>query len=248
MIVTCPACETRYVVPDAVVGSAEGRRVRCASCGNVWQFSPEAEAIHEAIAEATAAAEAAAVATAPSAPTATPSQVPPLRAERRGEPPPRSPGPVAVARPSVSVQVAGAARRRLARLGGLLLIVLGIAVVLLAIVGRDRIMALWPATAPVYQVLHLTETPGEGLQVTVKPTRTADALVISGEIVNSAGETRHIPKLRVALRDGSKAEVDAKVIDPPADSLPPGGTAQFTTTFEHPSITATGVAVTFAAQ
>ena len=248
MIVTCPACETRYVVADAVFTGAEGRRVRCASCGNIWQFSCEAEAIHEAIAEATAAAEAAAVASGPTTPTATPSQVPPpLRAERRAEPP-RSPGPMAVARPSIAVQIPGAARRRLARLVGLSLIVLAVVVVLAAMIARDRIMAWWPASVPVYQTLHLIAMPGAGLQVTVKPTRTADALVITGDIVNSAGEARRIPKLRVALRDGSKTEVDAKVIDPPADTLPPGATAHFTTTFEHPSITATGVAVTFAAQ
>jgi len=34
----------------------------------------------------------------------------------------------------------------------------------------------------------------------------------------------------------------------PVASLAPGATAHFDTTFEHPSITATGVAVTFAAQ
>jgi hypothetical protein len=38
------------------------------------------------------------------------------------------------------------------------------------------------------------------------------------------------------------------VIDPPVVTLPPGATAHFDTVFEHPSITATGVAVTFAAQ
>ena len=41
MIIACPACATRYVVPDASVG-IEGRTVRCAKCRHSWhQDGPE---------------------------------------------------------------------------------------------------------------------------------------------------------------------------------------------------------------
>jgi predicted Zn finger-like uncharacterized protein len=41
MIIACPACSTRYVVPDEAIG-IDGRTVRCAKCKNSWfQDGPE---------------------------------------------------------------------------------------------------------------------------------------------------------------------------------------------------------------
>ncbi len=43
MFIQCPACSTRYEMPDGSI-KADGRKVRCASCKNVWQAYAEASA------------------------------------------------------------------------------------------------------------------------------------------------------------------------------------------------------------
>ena len=39
MILTCPACDTKYVVKDRAI-PPEGRKVRCASCKHSWHQDP----------------------------------------------------------------------------------------------------------------------------------------------------------------------------------------------------------------
>ena len=44
MILTCPACGTQYAVKDGAIPD-QGRKVRCASCGESWHQQPEGSEI-----------------------------------------------------------------------------------------------------------------------------------------------------------------------------------------------------------
>lgn len=86
MIIACPACATRYVVPDSAIG-LEGRTVRCAKCKHSWfQDGPE---LAEPIAAAYAAPAGGSEPTAPRPPRPAPAPAPaPPRAEPTAPPPP----------------------------------------------------------------------------------------------------------------------------------------------------------------
>ena len=93
MIISCPACATRYVVPDTAIG-VEGRTVRCAKCRHAWfQDGPELIAPAPAPDQAPAPAEPAPHAEAPPpppvpAPVAEPEPAPePVMAEPAAPPP-----------------------------------------------------------------------------------------------------------------------------------------------------------------
>ena len=157
-------------------------------------------------------------------------------------------GPRVPPRSLAETEFATANRQRAARVLGLGVLAAALGAVVIAVVARDSIEEMWPSTVRVYQAFGLVDAPSTGLEVAVTQRRTVDTLIVDGDIVNRAAAPRRIPPLRLALRDASRTEVDAKVIDPPAESLAPGATVHFTTVFEHPSMTATGVVASFAAE
>jgi hypothetical protein len=144
-------------------------------------------------------------------------------------------------------------QRRLRRRPAVGWIVLGAVFVLLAlavlvaIAARGEVVTTWPGAARLYALVGLPVQPsGPGLELDkIIPERTADGLVIEGDIINAGSTARDVPRLRVALRDPDDKETQFKIIDPPTARLGPGETAHFKTSFDHSDETAT-VKVSFA--
>ena len=93
MILTCPACQTKYVVKDGAIPPG-GRQVRCASCKHSWHQDPDEGAAHAASDPATEVAEAApATVDQPAFPTAeTPPPLDQIGSEAPPAPAPPPPG------------------------------------------------------------------------------------------------------------------------------------------------------------
>ncbi|GAA0270566.1 hypothetical protein GCM10009127_08330 [Alteraurantiacibacter aestuarii] len=90
MIIECPACATRYVVPDSAIG-VDGRTVRCAKCRHSWfQDGPALE-----LAEGASTAAAPPEQEPEPRPEPKPEPAPPPPAQRAAPPPPAARAPFA---------------------------------------------------------------------------------------------------------------------------------------------------------
>jgi len=239
MIVRCPICSTSYQVDPRALGP-NGRMVRCAQCSHTWHQAPPAEALAAAGAPAGAAAEGA----------AEPPPPPPFRAVEAPEPePPRLRGVLADAEDAGAHLPEEPPNRGYgATIGWVLLLVVIGGLVAAAIWQRDEVIAQWPASARVYQLLGLVKThPGDGLVLKTSVRRDdqngVPRLVIEGEVINSAPVALAVPKLKVELKDAAQRVVQTWTFSASTDRLLPGASVPFTTSVERPNESASEVRV-----
>lgn len=212
MIISCPTCGTRYTVGANSV-PPEGRKVRCAKCGNTWQQFPIAEI--------------------PDTPTAifddfeAPTEIRPVRPPpssrtdrlKTDAPPPRARGK----KRTIGWALFGIATAAI--LGGL-------------VWGRGFVAVLWPPSLLLYQTIGLAiEPPGAGLQLPpphaeLKTGEGASILLLDGQITNPSDRERRVPKLRVIPRGGDGAPLESWSIEPSHKALLPGEIATYHD--EHP--------------
>ena len=214
MILSCPSCKTRYIVPDSAIGPT-GRRVRCANCRYSWVQDPPALDLKTAVSADETAAE-------------PPVPAPPASAPRPGPPPPPSwteaePEPEPVQEDWAPSR---RPRRNRAKMWTIIAVIAGLlmvgAVVALQVFGLPEfVRRVW---LPVQNANALT--------INGRPERTRlasgqDLLILHGEITNTSDETQRVPQIRAELRDGQNNVVHSWSIAPPVRDLEPRRTVRF---------------------
>ncbi|MBB4152579.1 putative Zn finger-like uncharacterized protein [Sphingomonas jinjuensis] len=233
MILECPECRTRYLVPDSAIGG-DGRVVRCASCRHSWYQAPaEAEKPRGAL----TAAEIDDI--------LPPPPPPPPAVEDVGE----QPEPIAVA-PEMPFQASAPMpppavdadpdydafahrppfrpRRNRARTATVVAIIAGL--LMLAAVGVIVWLGAPGLLARIGLPIGAAETP---LLLKDNPIERrelengSELFAISGQVSNPSSERQRVPDITAELKDAQGRVVFSWTITPQQRTLAPGGTIDF---------------------
>lgn len=220
MILECPECSTRYLVPDSAIG-ADGRTVRCATCRHSWfqeaaaiELPVEAIVAEPTIEPAVDAPEDAAI-EAPAAPRVVTPPPPIIEApgsdyDAFAHRPPFRPTRNLQRRRTIAAVVAG-----LLMLAGVAAIVWLGAPGLLASIG----LPVGAAESP----LRIKDNPIERRELE----NGSELFAVSGRVTNPSSSRQRVPDIRAELRDAQGRLVYGWTITPERRVLPPGGGIEF---------------------
>jgi predicted Zn finger-like uncharacterized protein len=140
--------------------------------------------------------------------------------------------------------------RRSISLIGWLVAVLVVLLAASAVIGRNEIVAGFPASALIYQKLHLPITLDHGLQFEeITSTRLQEGgiavLVVEGAIVNVTPNDRPVPPIRLTLLDSGGRQLQEELFRAKEQHLEPGAKTSFSGRVVNPADRARNFSITF---
>jgi predicted Zn finger-like uncharacterized protein len=233
VIVSCPACATRFSLDASLLGP-NGRNVRCAKCGHRWKQEPPPP-IEPIQLE----------------PEATPSvpdeamTAPGLAALLGG----REQKPASAAQVVVPPKLKPAAPKRKVGLWPWILllgILCGLAVA--AYIYQGPIARMFPAAGDIYQLLGIgAADPARELEIgNLKSEQRSGFLSVRGDIFNPTGYPMKVPPLMLSAQNEAGAPIgEAFLFRTQETEIAPGETITFRVPFENPPKGMKGFSVTF---
>lgn len=266
MILTCPACATRYVVDPKAIG-ASGRTVRCARCHNSWHQDVPEDLPPPRLTRP-----------APFEDEPPPPVMPTVSSSYEDRPafdPFAEPDPEPEDEPEDEPEIADTMPSFMARpepIGGsrhlpalhqpkprISKLMIGWAALALVVIllfaglwfARTPLVAVWPPLGRLYALAGIpVDAPSVGLEVkNLTPAFSridnTPTLVVTGEVVNHAGGVRKVPSLRVSLVNAKKETLKTWDFTIGRDELLAGETAPFQTSIANPPTDASSAVVVF---
>lgn len=235
MILTCPSCISRFMVPDDALGKY-GRRVKCSVCNEIWHQDPPETLDQDPLSDLEdmlAAHDSKEIEDDELERNAFFEKL--LNDQNEDEPSssiPESVKPVETDNVTLKEESFISKKAQIAGYAGAGGVFVSILIMLLVLQGP--IIKSWPPARAIYELFgSKLPAPGEGLVFdNIKINKKDEGIAVQGSVINLTKQQRDVPLIEVAIMSEYNELVDRWYMQAPKDILNPEETIAFSSFFK----------------